>query len=159
MRVGLRLVLALTMLAVVPALAQERPDFSGEWARVEPADSTALLSVVQTGYFITISNQSADGPRSDTYTLGTESGFVGGVIDARLADSTTTSVAWSAVWKESTLVVTRTQSAIQNGVKTPLSSREEVWSLDSDGRLAVVITDEQTAAALSTTRFVYRKRR
>ena len=151
--------LVLSMLAITPAAAQERLNFSGEWVRVEPADSTAMLSVVQTGYFIKTSNQSAGGPRSDTYTLGTEGGIVGGSIGPTSGDSTTTSVAWSAVWKGSTLVVTRTQSVIQKGVKPSLSRREEVWSLDAEGHLVIVIMDEPAGATPTTTRFVYRKRR
>jgi hypothetical protein len=139
MQTGLRLGLALAMLAILPASAQERPDFSGEWVRVEPpADAAVVLSIVQTASVIRISNQSADGPGSDTYTLGTRGGIVGGIGSS--LGASTTSDERSAVWKETTLVLTQTLSVIQNSVKTPVSGREEVWSFDVEGQLVIVVT-------------------
>jgi hypothetical protein len=41
----------------------------------------------------------------------------------------------------------------------PSARHESVWALDSEGLLVIVITDEETGAAATTTRFVYRRSR
>jgi len=158
MPLGLRPVLALAMLAVLPAFAQEPPNFSGEWVRVEPpTDAGVVLSVVQTASVIRISSQSADGPGSDTYTLGTKGGIVGGI--GPTLGASTANVEWSAVWKDMTLFLTRTLSVIQDSVKTRVSGREEVWSFDAEEHLVIVVTGYRPDTAPTTTRFLYRKRR
>ena len=149
---------ALLVLAVPPLSAQDRPNFSGEWVRVEPpGDQTAVLNVVQDSYSIRIDHKSADGPRSSAYGLGTEGGIVGGLIGGTTAGPTN-SILWSATWKDVSLVITRAESTTQAGVTKLESSREEVWGIDRDGLLVIVITHQETGAA-ETTRFVYRRNR
>jgi hypothetical protein len=59
------------------------------------------------------------------------------------------------MWKDAVLIVTRQQTTCEGGV-IKQSKNEEVWSLDTDGRLIVVITDQETGAAATTTKLVYR---
>jgi hypothetical protein len=148
MRIGLRPALALAMLAVLPVAAQDGPNFSGEWVRVEPGPETeAALVVLQNATSINIEQKSSPGPRSDTYGVGTFGGVMGAVIDGCGGGSL------QRMWKDATLIVTR-QQTICSDRETKQSRHEEIWSLDADGRLVIVITDEQTCAAPTTTRFV-----
>jgi hypothetical protein len=68
------------MVEVLPASAQERPDFSGKWVRVEPPpDLGSVLTVVQDSESITI-RQIFPNPRSGTYRLnGVGAGSVAGI--------------------------------------------------------------------------------
>ena len=59
----------LAVLLVQPVLAQDRPDFSGEWVRVEPTGSPAILTVVETADSLIVKNESAAGPLSVTVPL------------------------------------------------------------------------------------------
>ena len=155
MRLGLRPVLVLAMLAVVPALAQERPEFSGEWVRVvPPPDLASVLTVVQDSESITI-RQIFPNPRSGTYRWnGVAAGHVLGI------EGGTGVIEQSSVgWKGASLVITEERSMTQNGDTSHRSKHEEVWSLDPNRQLVIVVTEEQTGAAPTTTRFVYRKRR
>jgi hypothetical protein len=143
----------MSMLAVRPVSAQEHPNFSGEWVKVEPVSETeASLVVLQDARTINIEQKSSPGPRSATYDVGT----FGGVMDAVIDGCGGGSLEW--MWKEATLVVMR-QQTICSGGETKQSKHDEVWSLDTDGRLIIVITDEETGTAPITMRFLYRKRR
>jgi hypothetical protein len=142
---------ALAILAVLPAYAQEQPIFSGKWIEIEPSpDAGAVLTVVQNDHSIRIEPGSSLGPRSRTYGVGTVGGIVGGTTGG-----STGSLQWR--WKDGRLVITQDQMIFELGAMTLQSSREEVWSLDSDGRLVVVITEQKADATPTTKRFVYRR--
>jgi hypothetical protein len=154
MRLWLCGALTLAILATVSSAAQEQPDLSGQWVRVQPPhDSATVLTVVQNERFITI-EQIFPVPRSGTYQVG----VAGGVAGA-LGGGPTWSRQWSAVWKDATLVITQQESLVGTGEPQIQSKHEEVWSMDSEGRLVVVITDQKAGAAATTTRFVYRRSR
>ena len=155
MRLGLRPLLALTVLAVVSALAQERPDFSGEWVRVEPPpDRASALTVVQDSESITI-RQIFPNPRSGTYRLnGVAAGRVAG-LEGGAGVSEQSSVGW----KGASLVITEERSILNGGAIKWQSGHEEVWSIDGTRQLVIVVTDRETGTAPTTTRFVYRKQR
>jgi hypothetical protein len=140
MRLGFRPALVLAMLTAAPASAQERPDFSGEWIRVEPApDLASVLTVVQNNESITI-RQIFPNPRSGTYRLnGAGAGRVSG-IEGGAGFSEQASVGW----KGASLVITEERSMTQNGDTRHRSKHEEVWSLDPNRQLVIVVTDEQT---------------
>jgi hypothetical protein len=53
---------------------------------------------------------------------------------------------------------TRRVRNLTGGTWAMAGTREEVWSLDSEGRLHIAITDQETGAAPSTTRVVYRRK-
>jgi hypothetical protein len=144
---------ALVVLALLPVSTQDDPDFSGEWVRVEPSPGTeATLVVRQDNTSINIEHESFPGPRSGTYGVGTFGGVVGGAIDGCGGGS----LQW--MWKDATLIVTRQQTTCESG-NTKQSKSEEVWSLDTDGRLVIVTKNEETGSAPATTRFVYSRKR
>jgi hypothetical protein len=145
-RVGLVLpVVVLTVLTVLAVAAQDRANFSGEWIRLEPsADPSAVLTVVQNERTIQIEARSP-GPSSGTYEVGT--GGVRGLIPGEIPR-----VQWS--WTDGTLVVT-----FEGGRMLPGAVRQEVWSLDLQDRLVVVITFRPPNAPETTTRFVYARKR
>ena len=144
------------MLAILPASAQERPNFSGEWVRVEPpADAASVLTVEQTDDFIEIWPLSLSGPRPGRYRFDVFEGSADGTTHSGAVSLQSS----SALWTDASLVVTEKRSISQAGIATHQSRHEEVWSLGPKNLLTVVITDEETGAAPTTTRFVYRKRR
>ena len=119
-------VVVLTVLTVLTVAGQDRPNFLGEWMRLEPsANPSPVLTIVQNGRTIRIEARSP-GPSSGTYEVGT--GGVRGLIPGEIPR-----VQWS--WKDGTLVVT-----FEGGRMLPGAVRQEVWSLDLQGRLVVVIT-------------------
>jgi hypothetical protein len=134
------------VLAVRRVSAEDRPNFSGEWVRLEPSlDPPPVLTVVQNEQTIRIETGSP-GPSSGTYGSGTI-GSVTGPVPAEIPR-----VQWS--WKEDTFVVT-----FEGGRMIPGAVRQEVWSLDLQGRLVVVITLRTPKTPATTTRFVYAKKR
>jgi hypothetical protein len=135
------------VLALLSVSAQNRPNFSGEWVRLEPAstDPPPVLSVVQNEQMIRIEARSP-GPSSGTYEVGTGVG-VRGPIPGEIPR-----VQWS--WKEGTFVVT-----FEGGRMLPGAVRQEVWSLGLQGRLVVVITLRTPNTAETKTRFVYARKR
>lgn len=153
MQLGLGPALAMAMLAIMPASAQERADFSGEWVRAEPPpDLASALTVVQDSESITI-RQIFPNPRSGTYRLnGVAAGHVAGIEGGAGVSEQS-----SAGWKGASVVITEERSMTQSGDTRHRSTHEEVWSLDPNRQLVIVVTDEQTGAAPITTRFVYRK--
>jgi hypothetical protein len=144
-----RLVLGSVVLAILAVFhvdAQGRPNFSGEWVRLEPStDPSPLLTVVQNEQTIRIEAPSP-GPSSGTYEIGTEGG-VRGPIPGDIPR-----VQWS--WNDRTLVVT-----FEGGRMLPGAARQEMWSRDLQGRLVVVITLRTPNTRETTTRFVYARKR
>ena len=133
------------VLAVLLVSGQDRPNFSGEWVRLEPStDPTPVITVVQNEQTIRIEGRSP-GPSSGTYEVGT--GGVRGPVPGEIPR-----VQWS--WKDGTRVVT-----FEGGRMLPGAVRQEVWSLDHQGRLIVLITLRPPNAPETTTRFVYARKR
>ena len=113
-----------------------------------------MLTVVQDSESITIL-QIFPNPRSGTYRLnGGGAGSVAG-IEGGAGVSEQSSVGW----KGASLVITEERSTLNGGVIKWQSGHEEVWSIEATGQLVVVVTDRETGAAPTTTRFVYRKQR
>jgi hypothetical protein len=146
--------LSAILLTVASMTAQDRPNFSGEWVRVEPPhESTTVLTVEQSEQFIRI-EQIFPTPRSGTFQIGVAGGIAGA-----LGGGPTWGRQWSTVWRDATLVITQQESLLGTGDPQVQSKHEEIWSLDSKGLLLVLVTDEETGAAATTTRFVYRRSR
>ena len=143
---------ALAVLLGQAVLAQDRPDFSGEWVLFEPSiDPPSVICVVQNDETIRIEHTvyartlgRRTGPSSGTYR--TVDGGVAAVPGDR------SGVQWS--WKDGTLVVT-----FEGGKFIPGAVYQEVWSLDPSGRLIVRTKMRGPNAAPTTTRIVYRRRR
>ena len=69
---------ALAVLLVQAVLAQDRPDFSGEWVRLAPPEGPPpVLTIVQDEQTIRIQVRSSGGPSSSsgTYGVGTLAGW------------------------------------------------------------------------------------
>ena len=156
----------LIVLATVTLGAQERPDFSGRWVLSPPIpsgkDIPSVLSVRQslertTGGAastespfkdITIDRQFESGTTSETHPIG----VMGGAVSGLRAGGTPAGPRGHhrVQWEGSSLVFERGDSTGEGGVGT---ERREVWSLQPDGRLRVVITmrgsvDRPTEATL-----------
>jgi hypothetical protein len=159
---GWRAAVAGILLAVTTVAAQDPPNFSGEWVRVAPPQKPpTVLTVAQTFESIEIRPLSLWGPRPGKYRLGAFEAGVGG-----LEGGSGTAFRSSATWSNDTLVITDERSIMQVNPGSIASvetkhhtSHEEVWSLDRSGQLVVVITDRETGAADTTTRFVYERKR
>jgi hypothetical protein len=138
------------LLAVSPAFAQDRPDFSGEWVRVEPpADSVVTLSVVERDQSLVLNNHPSWGPRSVAVPLQTGGGLRGlllgnddivrGVYTSRNIISASRGPAL-IVWE------VRRVKNLAGGTWAFAGTWEEVWSLDSEGRLIIAVTDQEVGA-------------
>jgi len=109
-------------------------------------DPSAVLTVVQNEQAIRIEARSP-GPSSGTYEVGAGGGV------RRPIPGEIPRVQW--FWRNGTLVVT-----FEGGRMLPGAVRQEVWSLDLQGRLIVVITlRSPNPPETTTTRFVYARKR
>jgi len=164
---------AATVLAGVGLLraqsAQGKPDFSRTWileSTLTGPDVPQTLSVTQplvtanvrgepmppTYLRITITRTFGSNPVTEVHHIGTMGGIVGG-IPADVVRTVRTRVDW----EEQALAFEReayTGSAPETGDWT---SKREVWSFDSDGRLRLVISTRGSAEAPRTTVLVYRR--
>ncbi len=144
----------------VALLAQDKPDFSGTWVwesgssdTETPVSMTVTQRLVRTNVrgeplapsFLTIAvaRTRANGMRVDsTYPIGVSGGLVGSTrVDSRC------SVAWegqSLVFSSST-------------VADNWSERREVWTLEQDGHLHVVITRRSAKGAEQRWNLTFRR--
>jgi len=155
----------LLLLSSVPQIPKQ-PDFSGEWvlvATAPPSDPPAALVVRQrvtrtnsrgepmAPYFshLVIERHYSNRVESDSYDIGIVSGTVSGT-----GERTIVTVTWQG---ERLLIKTGNYSGPpqQPG---PYSEREEVWSLDPDGRLLITTTDRSSASQPVTMRLTYQRR-
>lgn len=165
--------MAVILLATVGVAAQDKPDFSGRWILTTPQQSDtntpSALSVRQTfvrttvrgdpmePFFrdITIERQFETGTRSATHLIGVQGGVVTGV---RADGSPSGPTAHHAVkWDRDALVFESGSYAGQRPETGVWAERREVWSLDLDGRLRVVITNRRSIDAPTETTVVYRR--
>jgi hypothetical protein len=141
------LVLAFVIQAAAP---QQKPDFSGRWVGVSPAENAGNEQVItQDASTLRTGHPSEGGSHSSTYNLdGTESK---NIIVSHGEDIVTLS---RAVWNGNQLVVTEA-TTYPDGRK---SQSREVWSLDAQGQLVIELTmtpPGQTTETKMT--LVYRK--
>ena len=150
MRRGPIVVSSVGMLLLAAAIgAQQKPDFSGTWVVVSPADSAGQEETIkQDDKTLTKSHASEGGGHSRTVRLeGTE---VRNVITSHGDEIVTLS---KASWDGSLLIVTET-TTYPDGRK---SNSREVWSIDAEGRLNIEFT--QTLDGKTTTiKVVYQKK-
>ena len=163
---------ALIMLATVTVSAQTGPDFSGSWVLATPresADVPSALSVSQTllrttatgnpmaPFFrdITIERHFESSSRSETHRIGMQGGIVPGLHHDGSSNGPT--VRFSVRWEGQSLVFesgSHTGQLPEDGV---WSERREVWTLDPDGRLRVMITTRSSADDPTSVVLVYRQ--
>jgi hypothetical protein len=150
------------MLVILPVAAQDRPNFAGEWVRIEPPpDSAAILTIYLDGEFLTVKNLSPVGPRSwrrpSSGGMGELSiGHIGHTPITGAYGASTTSPTWRG--RELVIATTRWFTKGAGEPRIFEAAQEEVWALDREGRLQVTITDHYAGAAATTARLVYRRR-
>lgn len=156
---------ALVMLATVTFAAQIKPDFSGRWILVSPLQSDpdipSALSVRQTlvhttihgdpmePFFkdIVIDRQFESSTRSETHLIGVVGGVVGGFGGTH----------HGVKWDGNSLVFENGSYTGQRAETGVWTERREIWSLDPDGRLHLVITTSSSADDSRTVTLVYRR--
>lgn len=154
------MVIAMLMLASVGVAAQDKPDFSGRWVLASPqrsdTDVPLALSVLQTlvrttahsdamePFFrdIAIDRQFEGRTHSETHLIGVQGGAVPGLRADRSPNGPT---AHHAVkWDGRALGLESGSYPGQRPETGVWSERREVWSLDPDGLLRVVITNRSS---------------
>jgi hypothetical protein len=162
----------LIVLATVTSAAQDKPDFSGRWILDPPRESgpdvASALTVRQASVRTTgdgdrtepfrniaVDRQFGSITRSETYLIGVLGGFVPGIN----ADGSPNGPKGhlGITWEGHSLVF---ESGSYTGPdpETGLwDERREVWSLDPDGRLRVVITTRSSADGSKAITWVYRR--
>lgn len=163
----------LVMLATVTFAAQNKPDFSGRWILVSPRQSDldipSALSVRQTlvqttihgnpmePFFkdIAVDRQFESSTRSETHLIG----VVGGVVPGFRADGSPSGppTHHGVKWEGNSLVFESGSYTGQRAEAGVWAERREIWSLDPDGRLRVVITTSSSADGSRTVTLVYRR--
>jgi hypothetical protein len=163
--------LGLIVLVTMSLATQEQPDFSGRWVLAVPAqpgrDSPPVLSVSQSlarttirgdpmkPFFkdITIERQLETGSFSESHAIGVESGSVAGPQPG--GPKTIHRVRWEGT----SLVFEDGRYTGQSPGAGAWDERREVWSLDPDGALRIVIAVTSSAAEPRTVTLVYRRAR
>lgn len=124
-------VLAIVTLGVVALAAQQKPNFSGRWVAVSPADAAGQEQFVKHDATSLSTSHEAEGdPHRAVYKLdGTESR---NVLTSHGEDVVTTS---KTTWSGAQLTITSV-TTYPDGRRRDL---KEVWSLDAEGRLVMEI--------------------
>lgn len=166
-------VVVLTVLVGSSLPAQDRPDFTGRWILESPSqpasDTPRALSVRQSlvstnvrgeptrPFFkdITIERQFQSSAHSETDQIG----VVGGVVPGFGSDGTSNGPRHhhAVRWDANALVFERGSYTGQSPETGVWTEHREVWSLDSDSRLHVVITIRSSVDAPRTVALVYRR--
>ena len=155
----------LALFAAVTLPAQERPDFSGRWVLDSPRESgpdiPSALSVRQSvarTTDITIERRFASGTTSDAHAIGLVGGVVSGVARGVRADASASTASHHSVrWEGDTLVFESGSSTEQPSGRTTWAERLEVWSLQPDGRLRVVVTRRSSHESTDEVVALYRR--
>jgi hypothetical protein len=164
--------IALAVLATIGVAAQDKPDFSGRWVlatRQPDGDVPLAFSVRQTlaqatmpdgaarSFFrdISITREFRTTTASDIYQIGVIGGSVPG---HRVGEAPTDPIRHHGVtWDGNALVFeggSHTGQARETGVWTEW---REVWTLDADGSLRVVITTRSSDADPKNVTLLYRR--
>lgn len=138
-----------TCLAVLAAVAQEKPDFSGRWMIVIPVESAGVEQVVKhDATTLSMSHASEGAEHAAVYKLdGSESR---NVISSHGQDLTTLS---KASWSGNTLIIT-SATTYPDGRKL---EQKQVWSLDG-GSLVIELTEFRQGGSPLTTVLIHKKR-
>ena len=160
--------------ALVLAASQlpAEPDFSGRWRldRTEGAEPAAAELVVEQSitrtnvrgepmrpYYssLRVERHFQDGVRTATYQVGILGGSVGGIVAGEPTDAPETRTSFSVVWRDGTLVIRSESRVGREHVTQSSTSREEIWSMDSAGRLVIVTVVSGSGAAAKQSTAVY----
>ena len=163
----------LPLVVGVPVAAQDQPDFSGRWMLESPSqtapDIPRALSVrqllVRTNvrgeamipFFkdINIDREFESVTRSETHQIGVMTGVVPGVHPDGSPDGPSRHHA--VKWDGNALVFESGSYTGQTREAGVWAERREVWSLDLDDRLRVVITIRGSGDVSNTVTLLYRR--
>ncbi len=97
--------------------------------------------------------------RSETYQIGMAGGTVGGIsLNANGEPSAPPPrTEHSTKWDGNTLVIWRSSYSGPARDSGPYTEHHEVWSLDDQGRLRIVVTDRSSTAAPTELTLTYRR--
>jgi hypothetical protein len=159
---------AVVLCGAAPLAAQDKPDFSGSWVLESGAqpvgDIPQALSISQLlartnvrgeasePFFkdITVTRLLETSTRSDTYQIGT----LGGTLSSEANGIATH---YHVSWEKQALVIERGTHTGPTRESGQWTERREVWSLESDGLLRLVITTRSSSES-STVMLIYRRR-
>jgi hypothetical protein len=150
------------------ARSQSQPDFSGRWILQDPQqaapDIATRLTISQpltrTNAFgapmppsflhITVERQFEGATRSESYDIGVISGSVRGGPGGAQRTESSTSVRW-----EGSRLHFSTEGYLDRS--TPDTQRDEVWWLDSSGRLVIQVIERRLNTDAATRTLTYRR--
>ena len=148
-------VLGFVVMVVVSAGAQTTPDLSGEWVMASldaavdvPRELHVTVRTESGSQVMRVERRGLSGTRSTEHRIGIEGGFVTGTRQTRS----------SARWIGQQLVIREGSYAGPLGENAPFTESEEVWSLDSSGRLEVRLTTRRQNVEPKTVQTFYRRR-
>ena len=147
----------LLLCGCVAGQTPSRPDLSGRWILVEPAQPSAsapsevtVTNTEQRGHTAMAVEWRTD---ADLRTESHQVGLLGGTFMAGGRQSR-----FSARWIDNTLRIEREVLTASNGLTQTIEEHVEVWALDAAGRLTIRITHRSAAAEPSVVRLVYRRK-
>jgi hypothetical protein len=148
-------VLGLVVMTVLTAGAQTTPDFSGDWvmasldAAVDVPRELRVTVRTESGFQVMrVERRGLDGARTTEHRIGIQGGFVTGTRQTRS----------SSRWIGQQLVIREGSYEAPLGEQAPFTESEEVWSLDSSGRLEVRLTTRRQNVEPRTVQTFYRRR-
>jgi len=137
---------AALLLAGSVTFAQKKPDFSGRWVAVSPAEAAGEEETFkQDANTLTNSHDSEGGGHSFTYRLD------GVETRSTMGEAVTLS---KAVWNGERLVVTST-TTYGDGRKL---EQKKIFSLDGKGQMVIDLTETMSGRPAQTVKLVYRKK-
>jgi hypothetical protein len=151
------------------AAAQDTADFLGHWVLLNPSDVASDIAqelTVRQSFerhvnVITIERRATSGVRSETYTIGTVGGVVGGLVSrsgrGSGPDGQIMETRFSTKWDGNRLVIQTGSYSGPTLESGPYTEHDEVWSLDPEGRLSITVTDRSSDAEPRTANLTYLK--
>jgi hypothetical protein len=148
--------------------AQAKPDFAGRWVLANAGDAGVdvaeelTVSTLDTSPVplpsLKIERHLKGGVRSETYQIGLVGGVVGGIsLNAKGEHVAPSQTRHSTTWNGNKLVIATASYSGLTRESGPYTEREEVWSLDDEGRLVIVVTERSSTAARPTLTLMYRR--
>jgi hypothetical protein len=163
--------LALVLAVAVPAMAQDKPDFTGTWVLATPDRAAANVSatiVVRESFrresvsgvplpspivSMHVERHTATGDITrDDFTVG----IIGGIVGGGSSGATPARMNFAATWDGDRLVLETTWSGRPVDAGTS-SLHRETWAIDRVGRLTVTTKQSIGLAEFTTTTVSYRR--
>lgn len=146
--------------------AQEKPRFSGTWVLTDPAsapDSAARELIVkeasgERGTALVVERRFEDRLQSDRYDLGIIGGTVGGEVGRTPRDEVKRTIVSARQYGQTLVIQSGSYTGPTSFETREFSEREEVWTLDEDGTLTIVVTQRGSGAETVRTTATYRRK-